>query len=127
MSLMVIRQFYGFSNASCLHLCSSLQDFNCHTYVAQSLSDSWASCCLMCCLISFKCHNFHLYPCWCSMCYGPSSVCPVSICHNCHSCKSIMQTVPHGSPRTLVYLMPNAYSIKTAILLKHCTDCNQTL
>ena len=32
-------------NASRLHLCSTLQDFNWHARVARSLSDSWASCC----------------------------------------------------------------------------------
>ena len=44
MTLKVIHQFQSFWNASRLHLCSTLQDFNWHARVAQSLSDSWASC-----------------------------------------------------------------------------------
>ena len=43
-TLKVIHQFQCFSNASRLHLCCNLQDFNWHARIAQSLSDSWASC-----------------------------------------------------------------------------------
>ena len=44
MSLEVIHQIQVFSNASRLHLFSTLQDFNWHARVARSLGDSWASC-----------------------------------------------------------------------------------
>ena len=47
MTLKVIHQFQSFWNASHLHLCITLQDFNWHIRVARSLSDSWASCFLV--------------------------------------------------------------------------------